>query len=351
MNNIPARLIRIALIALTALFSLSIQADHSKDSKRIILVQTMPVLPVLNHSRTFIEHLEQMGYVNGQNLDLVILQPDGDRGRAEAMLQETLYQGQADLVVTSATMASQVAHKILRGTATPQLFFTVSDPVGAGLVRALGVTGDDKITGKVHSVDRAAKIELLLRLLGSKHAGAPLRLGLIYSSYPSSVGDAKLLAEAAKKFDNLVFVPHRIPYHPVPDGLPEMLDDATGAIEQLDEKVDYWWEPSGPLGERDEFSRLLRDKSKRPVVFGTNMMSVKLGALLHVTPNDNATGMEAARLAVAILEGAHAGNFPVTAATDFDLGINLATALEMGIAIPSDLAELAGPNIFREIAP
>ncbi len=46
--------------------------------------------------------------------------------------------------MSNATLASQTAAKLLDGTNIPQLFFTVSDPVGAGLVKSIGLS-----TGKI----------------------------------------------------------------------------------------------------------------------------------------------------------------------------------------------------------
>lgn len=319
--------------------------------KRVLLVQSMPVLPVLNHTTAFISHLGRLGHVPGRGLELVVLEPEGDRDRAAAMLNEAMTAGPVDLVVTSATLASQVAHERLAGEGIPQLFFTVSDPVGAGLVAELGRSDGGNITGKVHSVPRRTKIELALRLLGIAAGERPVRFGLIHADYPSSQGDVRLLAEAAADFPGVEFIPYVVAYRPIPVGLPAMLAGVEAGITALEGRVDYWWEPSGPLGETPEYTRLLRDRSRRPVVYGTNMESVRLGALLHVTPQDEATGREAAQLAAAILDGASPGGFPVTAPREVELGINLASAVGLGLAVPSELVLLAGPNLFREQAP
>ena len=345
----PAGWAGLWLFLLLLLAALPVSAEAER--KRIILIQTMPVRAVLEHTNQFIGHLARLGYTAGANLELMVLRPDGDRMRAAAMLDEALAMGSADLVVTSATMASQVARERLKETSVPQLFFTVSDPVGAGLVPAVGAPSGANITGKVHTVTRRAKILMALRLLGLEPGERPVRFGYIHSSYPSAVGDARLLTEAAAQIDGVDFIPYRIAYRPVPEGLPAMLAAAGGGIAELEGEVDYWWEPSGPLGERPEFTRLLRDASRRPIVYGIKRESVQLGALFHVTPSVEATGREAAQLAEAILEGASPAEFIVAPANDVDLGVNLATAMELGTVIPSDLAELAGDNIFREKSP
>ena len=346
-----AGLPRLSLVLWLALW-LGLSAPASaREAKRVVLMQTMPVQAVLDHSEHFIAHLEKLGYRRGDNLELILLRPEGDRGRAEAMLDRALAQGPVDLVVTSATLASQVAHARLAETDIPQLFFTVSDPVGAGLVPAVGKPSRANITGKVHTVTRRAKIEMALRLLGIRPGERPVRFGFIHSSYPSAVGDARLLMEAAAEVEGVEFIPYQVRYRPVPEGLPAMLEAVGGGVAELGAEVDYWWEPSGPLGERPEFTRLLRDYSSHSVMFGIKLESVRMGALFHVTPRTDATGREAAQLAAAILEGASPGDFVVAPPSDVELGINLATAMELGLVIPADLAELAGEHIYREKSP
>lgn len=339
------------LLILTLLLT-AIQLSASEiRAKRVVLLQTMSVLPVLNHSREFVSHLENLGYMQGNNLDLTILNAEGERSKAEELLREELANGSVDLVVTSATLASQVAHKLLADSNIPQIFFTVSDPVGAGLVPVLNRPNENKITGKVHSVPRSTKIEMILRLLSIKTSSKPIRFGFIYSSYPSSVGDFHLLQEAATSIPEVEFIPFKVKYSAMEDGLDEMLTGVKAGIKELNGRIDYWFEPAGPLGETKEYTRVLRDSSNHPIIYGTNLESVRHGALIHITPQDAATGYEAAQLAVAILQGRFAGDFPVTAPKNVDLGINLATALKMGIVVPSDLVELAGKNLYLEQSP
>jgi putative tryptophan/tyrosine transport system substrate-binding protein len=131
------------------------------------------------------------------------------------------------------------------------------------------------------------------------------------------------------------------------DGLPDMLADVEKGIAALADRVDYWWEPSGPLGETDAYTQTLLAASDRPIVFGTKLSSVKMGALLHVTPDWAASGRETAAIAHAILDGADPGAIPVAPPETFLLGLNLATALRLGIVAPPDLMQLAGPHIYR----
>ena len=77
------------------------------------------------------------------------------------------------------------------------------------------------------------------------------------------------------------------------------------------------------------------------------MQSIKQGALLYLSPGQEGTGKEVAMIADAILKGALPGDIPVTYPDSMILGINLSTAIKMGITIPMDIMELAGKHIYR----
>ncbi len=186
-----------------------------------------------------------------------------------------------------------------------------------------------------------------MRLVEQREGDRPVRFGFIHSDYPSAVGDIKALNAIAADMPDVDFVAHQLPYREVPDGLPAMLADVEKGIAALADRIDYWWEPSGPLGETDVYTQTLLAGSDRPIVFGTKLSSVKMGALLHVTPDWEASGRETAAIAHAILNGADPGAIPVAPPGTFLLGLNLATALRLNIVVPPDLMQLAGPHVYR----
>jgi putative ABC transport system substrate-binding protein len=307
----------------------------------------MSVPVVLEHSKWFIHELNDLGYKSDQNLDLRVIQANGDKIRAKKLLLEAIDIKYPDLVVANATLASQVACQVLKGTGIPILFMTVSDPVGAGIIDKIGMPTKTNITGRVHMIDRKIKINMVIRLIDRKFSNKPIRVGFIYSSYPSAVGDLRNLQAAAKESDDIVFVPYEVAYKKVPEGSPAMLDEVVKGISFIGNKVDCWWEPSGPLGELDEYTKLLLEKSRKVIVMGTKNKSVELGALLHLTPSIEGSGREIARIADAILQGSDPGRIPPLPPEKFDMGINLETAVKYGIVIPQDILNLAGDNVYH----
>ena len=315
--------------------------------KHIILIETMPVPAVLESTRWFNTQLEDMGYKNGKDIILTILKANGDRKKAETLLENALAKDLPDVVVTNATLASQAAAKVLKGRKIPMVFLTVGDPVGAGLISKIGVPTGTYITGKVKSLPSKIRIDIVHRLLSQIIKERPIRLGYIYPSYPSSVGDLRKLETASERSKEISFIPYQIKYRKVPSGLPAMIKDTITGIRALDGQVDFWWESAGPLGEVSEYTRTLLNHSSIPIVIGHKIESVKMGALLCINASFEANGRETALLVDAILKGTDPGDIPATPPTLFLLGINLTTALKLDVVFPPDIMEMAGKHIYK----
>lgn len=338
--------IRIA-VSWLLLALLSVSPCMGKDLKQIILLETMPVKVVIDRSYWFQVQMKELGYHEGVNMNLTILEANGSYSTAESLLKNALKKVQPDLVMTSATLASQAGVKLLRGTNIPQLFFTVADPVGAGLVEKIGVPTGKNITGRVHNITRETKVKLVLQLIGDKIKTRPIRFGYIHSTYPSVVGDIRDLKAIATNNKNITFITYEIPYRKFPENLDYMLKESLKGLKQLEGKVDFFWEPLGPFAESIEYNKLLQSKATVPVVHGVTRQSVQAGALLYLAPDAEAAGREIGVLADKILKGAAVGDIPVIPPVKFNLGINLTTAQKMNIVIPPNILKLAEKNIFH----
>jgi putative ABC transport system substrate-binding protein len=313
--------------------------------KQVIIIETMPVRAVTEQSRWCVAELTKLGTGTGPPPHIKIIKAMGSRNRATSLLKAAVADQKPDVVVTFATLASQAAHEVLGNTDIPIAFFTVSDPVGAGLVKEIGKPTNTNVTGRVFTLDRERKIKMLLRLV--KNRDRPVRFGIIHSDYPSAMGDVKALKQIASTDENVDFISVSVPYRPMPDGLDEMLNDVKKAISTLENRINFWWQPSGPLGEVPQYTDLLISESQIPIAYGNTVMSVKKGALLTLNPDFEAGGKEAAKIVYAILKGANPGDIPVVPPAGFHLGVNLKTALTLGVVIPSDMMMLAEGNIFH----
>ncbi|MBC7093175.1 ABC transporter substrate-binding protein [Candidatus Bipolaricaulota bacterium] len=141
--------------------------------------------PALNDVRDgVIEALRRAGYVEGENVQYILANAQGDFSVAIAIAQNFKVQG-VDLVVSIATPTSQAAVQVFQDTGIPVIFSAVTDPAGAGL------TGYPNVTGASDMIDVRADLVLLREVVpGLK------RVGIVYN--PGETNSA-ILTEMAKK--------------------------------------------------------------------------------------------------------------------------------------------------------
>lgn len=347
MKKLVRTVYRVAIIfVLTNVLTASVSL--AQDLKRIVLLETMDVKVVRDRSHWFRVQMKDLGYIEGVNMMLTVLKASGSYARAESLLKAHLSKNHVDLVVTNATLASQAAVKLLKDTSIPQLFMTVADPVGAGIVKDIGVPSGKNITGRVYNISSKTKIKIVLQLVEDKLKRRPIRFGYIHSSYPSSVGDLKLLQTVAKENKNITFIPYEIEYREIPENIDYMLLGLEKGLQQLEGQIDFIWEPLGPFAESIEYNKRMVNLATVPVVFGINEESLQVGVLMHLSPDPEGEGREVGMLADKILAGAWPGDIPVIPPIKFNLGINLTSADKMGIVVPPSILELAGKNLYRE---
>lgn len=320
---------------------------YASRSAEVVILETMPVPVVQDFSRYFAEKLTNLCNEKGDDCHIRILDAAGNRDTAERLLKASIEEAKPDLVVSIATLASQAANEVLRGTDIPQLFGVVADPVGAGLIEEVGIPSKDNLTGLTAALPRNTQLNFAVKLGKQIVRRRPVHIGIVSSDYPSSLGDIRMLREAAAQRKDIVIQDYLFPYQEMPDHLDDMLAEAELGIRKLETRVDFWWEVSGPLGEVPDFVQMMLEASDKPVLYGNSLNSVKAGALFGMMQNVEKSAAEAADLAKEILEGADPGLIPVLPPKNFTLGVNLQTALMLDIVIPPEMLELAGRNVYR----
>lgn len=336
---------RTAIIWMIVAILLSVSAVHAQ-TKRILMVETMSVPVVTDHEKYFLKGLEKLGYHLGENVVVDEIKAQGDIDRARAELRRYLSQTRPDIVVSFATLASQATMDALAGTDIPHVFGVVSDPVGAGLIEEVGKPTGTNVTGLVYTLMRQSKIDMATDLFTQPFPERPVRVGIILASYPSAMSELEKLQALAKQDGRIEFKSYLVDYKPMPDGLEDMLADVRAGIARLSSDIDYWWIVPGPLGESWEFSELLL-KSAIPVGLCHTSECTRNGGLFFVNPSYKEGGEQIAGIVDSILKGVSAGSIPPVPPDSFELGLNLNTAIEQNIVIPSELLELAGKNVWR----
>ncbi|BHH85581.1 ABC transporter substrate-binding protein [Desulforhopalus sp. 52FAK] len=322
-------------------------SGHCAEPVKVILLESMTRPLVQENSNWFLGHMRVLGYREGDNVELERLNGEGSIQKLDSLMESTLAEKRPDLVVTNATIASQVARKHLENTDIPQLFFGVTDPVGVGLITSVGIPTHSNISGIVHSPPVDTVLEFVSSFLRNNAVSKPVRIGFIHSNYPSSNKDIAHLIETVGAHKDIVFIPYKIPYLKGDSRKKEMTERAFAAAKELESEVDFWWQPRGPLGLDADFTKMLIEETSVPIIHTASIDAVRMGGLLNFGTHPEAHGRETAILADAILKGKYVGDMPVFPTSKIQIAVNLTTATKYKLVIPSEILKIAGDNIFH----
>src|SRR5689334_19640267 len=134
----------IALIGGTAtLWPLTAQAQLGKNIPRLCFLTFDPGTLRSTRFQAFFEALRDLGYVDGQTINIDYLSADGRGEQFPALATECLNL-KADIIAVSTTPATQAAKNVTR--TIPIVMIALGDPVGTGLVESLAKPGAN-VTG------------------------------------------------------------------------------------------------------------------------------------------------------------------------------------------------------------
>ncbi len=139
------RLIGLAVILAVGLLAapLATEAQQAGKVYRISMLETRSTALNAANIDGFRQGLRELGYKEGQNLELVYRSSDGRDERFPVLANELVNLG-VDLILTRGTPASLAAK---RATATiPVVMAASGDPVGTGIVSSLARPGGN-VTG------------------------------------------------------------------------------------------------------------------------------------------------------------------------------------------------------------
>jgi len=270
----------------------------------------------------FRQGLRELGYMEGQNIDMAYRYTNGDDQLPE--LAAELVRLKVNVIVTSSTAATQAAKN---ATSTiPIVMAGSSDPVGIGLVASLERPGGN-ITGLSLMAPELARkrLELLREVLPGVARVAFLASGRDLAG-PLFVEEAR---DAAERFGMQI--------RPLMVGGPEEIEGAFSAMIS---------ERAGALIVQPTFITYYSEQSRRIVdLAAKNHLAtvsdykefVDLGGLISYGPDRRENFRRAATYVDKILKGAKPADLPVEQPTKFELRINLKAAQQIGLTIPPNV--------------
>ena len=276
-------------------------------------------------TREFLASLRDLGYVEGQSIQIEWRHDDGKPERLPELASE-LVRLKPDVIVVGNTPPALAAKQAT--SSIPIVFMAVSDPVGAGLVATLGrpegnATGTSTISPELSAkrlqmvkemLPSATRVDYMLNLANQAAApewegvqGPARQLGLTLQ-----LRDGRDANHIDQAFDAMAGAP--------PDALIVIVDGAVSPHRQ----------------------RLVdRAMSSRVPLITNNREVSGLGGLLMYGPDPTRNFRLGATYVDKILKGAKPADLPAVRPTTFDVVVNLKTAQALRLTIPESVLQQA----------
>ncbi len=293
----------------------------TKDKTRIGVVQLVSH-PSLNTIRdNFTEELEDLGYVDGENVDIHYADASGQVANLNSIINQ-FEDEQSDVIVAIATPTAQMAARV--SDDIPVIFSAVSDPVGAQLVADLDHPGGN-ITGTSDEVQVDQIIELARTIDPSIE-----KVGFLYNaSETNSVSNLKKAKEYCLE-NGLTLI----------EATGKDITELQTSAAVLCQKVDIILSPNDNTvaSAMASLSKTATDAGI-PYYVGADSM-VGDGGFATVGIDYAQLGKETADMTDQVLNGTKAGDIPVKIyKEDLFIYVNKKTMEDLGIELPESISE------------
>lgn len=304
------------------------QEAESQEEKTVTLgIIQIVAHPSLDAAREgFLDVLQANGYVEGENLQVVHKDAQGDMTIAQSIAQQ-FAQDEPDLILAIATPTAQAMANATKDI--PILITAVTDPVVAKLVESMEQPGGN-VTGTSDYVSIGDQLGLLQEILPEAS-----RIGLIYNSGEEN---SLVQAEEAKAYaeeQGLTIV----------EATPTNSSEVLQAAQSLIGKVDAIYVPTDNtvVSALEAVVKVSFD-NKIPMFPGEGD-SVARGGVATAGVDYFKLGQQTGQQALQILAGAEPSSIPVETQSEISVIVNLKAAEEVGVEITQEILDRAAEII------
>jgi putative ABC transport system substrate-binding protein len=304
---------------------LAAEAQPAGKVYRIGMLETRSSKLNAANLEAFRQGLLELGYKDGQNLEIVYRSSDGHDERLPSLASE-LVRLKVDLIVTRGTPAALAAK---RATGViPVVMAASADPVGSGIVASLGHPGGNVTGLSSADVEVYAKRVGLLKEVLPKLARVA---GIFNMGNPVIPPQWQAVEASARSLD--------IKAQLLDVRRPEDLGSAFDAAAKQRAEALIVGVSSVTQGNLRRIAELAA-KHRLPSIFGAKEYA-DFGGLITYGASDPHMYRGAATFVDKILKGAKPADLPVEQPTKFELVIKLKTAKALGLTIPPSLLQRA----------
>jgi putative ABC transport system substrate-binding protein len=269
--------------------------------------------------------LEEVGYVEGQNVGIVYRYADGQYDRLPTLAAE-LVRRQVTLI---GAFAPPAAHAAKAATTTIPIVFTSSDPVKDGLVSSLNRPGGNVTGVNLQTADLESKrLQLLIELLS---ASASIAVLINPKNATNAKSQEQDIQAAGVRLDRKVLIFNASNEREIEAAFLTMMEQRAAGLLVTGDPF---------FNSRREQLVALASRQGIAAIYEWREFALAGGLMTYGSSITDAY-RQAGRYAGRILKGEKASDLPILQPTKFDLLINLKTAKALGIEIPAKLLALA----------
>jgi putative ABC transport system substrate-binding protein len=298
----------------------TVRAQRPAVLARVGVLETGSPATFPDRLEAFRQGLAELGLVDGQTLVLEYRWAHGKTADLPRLAAE-LVRLKVDVIVAATTVAALAAKEA--SSTVPIVFAVAADPVGVGLVAGLPRPGGNATGLTTANVEIAPKrLELLKEITGGKVSRAAV---LFNPGDASNVIAARAMRDAAARLGLSL---RSLPVNDAQD-----FEAAYSAVEK--DRIDALLVAAGAL--TDSHAGQLAELAARirvPAMYGARGF-VEAGGLVSYAASFSDNYRRAAAYVHKILRGAAPGDLPVEQSSRFELAINLRTARQLSLNIPS----------------
>lgn len=292
--------------------------------KRVFISQVVEHPALDATTKGVVDALVEEGYEQGKNLELRIESAQGNAVLASQIASKFVNQS-PDVVVGVGTISAQAFSKYAINNQVKLVFSTVTDPLGAGLVKSLKQPGNNT-SGVSNFVDLKPQLELFKKIQLSLK-----KIGMLYNpSEANSVSIVKKMEELCPQL-GLSFIKQAI------TKTAEVSQNAVKLVQEVD--AIFISNDNTALSALPVIIKVAQNAQIPVYVSDTD--AVKSGAVAAFGPNQYEVGKQTGRLIIRVLEGADIGDLSVEFPDKTDLYINSAAAQKADLSIPKNILKQA----------
>lgn len=307
------------LLAMLLTSRASVQGAQAGKVYRIGWLSAGPPIDAL--WRVFIEGLRERGWVEGRNVSFDILTSEGKSERFAELAAELLAR-RVDLIVAAGTPPAVAAARVT--TTIPIVFWSVGDPVGAGLVESLARPGRN-VTGT-----GGLGLGLTLKTLEILKEALPKasRIAMFFNDGFQLIVSMRPEIEATARLFGVRLTAIQV-------RSPEEIDAAFATVARGNFDALFIVGQPFLAAERVRVAKLALE-SRIPAVSPFNILT-EAGLLMSYGSRFVDDLQRVPEFIDRIFKGAKPGDLPVEQPTTYHLVINLRTARLIGVTLPPSM--------------